>query len=29
LHALIDATDAKQWDYVPKEKPIFEEAQIN
>jgi D-alanyl-D-alanine carboxypeptidase/D-alanyl-D-alanine-endopeptidase (penicillin-binding protein 4) len=29
LRALIDATDAKPWDYAPKEKPVFEEAQVN
>jgi D-alanyl-D-alanine carboxypeptidase/D-alanyl-D-alanine-endopeptidase (penicillin-binding protein 4) len=29
LRALIDATDAKPWDYVPNEKPIFEEASVN
>jgi hypothetical protein len=26
LRALIDATDAKPWDYVSNEKPIFTEA---
>jgi D-alanyl-D-alanine carboxypeptidase/D-alanyl-D-alanine-endopeptidase (penicillin-binding protein 4) len=29
LRALIDATEAKPWDYVPEEKPIFAEARIN
>ena len=29
LRALIDATDAKPWDYVPRNKPIFDEAQVN
>ncbi|MGE0004024.1 MAG: D-alanyl-D-alanine carboxypeptidase [Parvibaculaceae bacterium] len=29
LRALIDATDAKPWDYVPDEKPIFAGATID
>lgn len=29
LRALIDATDAKPWDYVSNEKSIFEEASVN
>ena len=28
LRALIDATDAKPWDYVPNENPIFTEATV-
>jgi D-alanyl-D-alanine carboxypeptidase len=29
LRALIDATEAKPWDYAPEQKSIFEEAQVN
>jgi D-alanyl-D-alanine carboxypeptidase/D-alanyl-D-alanine-endopeptidase (penicillin-binding protein 4) len=29
LRALIDATDAEPWTYVPNEKPIFEEASVD
>jgi D-alanyl-D-alanine carboxypeptidase/D-alanyl-D-alanine-endopeptidase (penicillin-binding protein 4) len=29
LRALIDATDAEPWAYVPDEKPIFDEASVN
>lgn len=28
LRALIDATDAKPWDYVPSRKPVFAEATV-
>ena len=29
LRALIDAVDARPWDYVPSKKPIFEDARVN